>query len=151
MTWSCDGTILGSHGAMMQEHAPNFAKNQASAKKLGREVPMGCHPRWSTLLGDCVTKIRTYIRTNFYGTPRDRTLVIFVRFARRTDRKPTKVWTLYRPPDTPDVPFLDDGPLLDYMRADHFGRRAGKHAWESVERYKLGIIAVALRDLIASW
>ena len=44
----------------------------------------------------------------------------------------------YRPPDTPDAPFLDDGPFLDYMRVDHFGRRAEKHAWESVERSQIG-------------
>ena len=42
---------------------------------------MGCHPRRCTLLGDCVTKIRTFVRTNFYGTPRDRTLVIFRSFS----------------------------------------------------------------------
>ena len=47
---------------------------------------------------------------------------------------------LYRPPDTRGAPFLDDGPLPDpdYMRVGHFGRRAEKHAWESVARSQIG-------------
>ena len=55
-----------------------------------------------------------------------------------TRRKPTKVWTLYRPPGTAEAPFLDDGPLLDSMGVGHFGRKAEKYVWESVERSQNG-------------
>ena len=45
---------------------------------------------------------------------------------------------LYRPPDTPDAPFLNDAPLLDSMGVGYFGRRAAKHVWESLERSQIG-------------
>ena len=60
---------------------------------------MCCHPRSHTLVGDCVTKyVYTYIRTDFYRTPRDRTLVIFRSFCSSDRPKINESMTALPPP-----------------------------------------------------